>query len=250
MKTNQYEKGRRSRGGHLLAVICIVLGALFLGRNTGLLSPDVFHFIVSWPMALVVWGIYTLFHRHFTIGAILILIGLYLLFPALEWISNDWLRIYWPLGLVALGLLLLLKSGKNSCLRRWHRRGRFAFQRNRSCTEGENEGGYVNSDISFSSVKHIVLDPVFKGATLDVAFGGVNLDLRRTTLVKPETWITVNSSFGGVELYIPDTWVVRIDIDSFLGGCNDHRYSSNEPDPEHLLVIRGALTFSGLEIKS
>lgn len=250
METNQYEKGRRSRGSYLLAMICIVIGILFLGRNIGFISSDVFHFIVSWPMVVVVWGIYTLFHRHFTTGTILILIGLYFLFPALEWISNDWLRTYWPLGLVALGLLLIVKTRKTSFLKSRHRRGHFDSQRNRAFIVGENEEGYVNSDISFSSVKHIVLDPVFKGANLDVSFGGINLDLRRTTLAKPETWITVNSSFGGIELYIPDTWTVRIDIDSFLGGCTDHRYPSNQPDPEHILVIRGDLTFSGLEIKS
>lgn len=250
METTYYEKRHRRGGSYLMAVVCILLGILFLGRNIGFIPPDVFHLVVSWPMILVVWGVYSLFRRHFTGGAFLILIGLYFLFPHLEWISNDWVRTYWPLGLVVLGCILLLKKKDTSVMNEDGRRGRFFSKGNRQLIRGRAEEGYVNSDISFTSVKHIVLDPVFKGARLNLSFGGIHLDLRRTTLSEPETLITIDSSFGGVELYIPDNWKVRLEVDSFLGGCDDHRYLATNLDSEHVLIIRGNLTFSGLEIKS
>lgn len=250
METNHYENRHRSTGGYLVAVICILLGVLFLGRNTGLIPPDVFHLLLSWPMVLIVWGVFTLFRRHFTWGTLLILAGLYFLFPRLEWISNDWLRTYWPLALVVLGCMLLWKKkrtygeGEQSNHDRSFRKGSRPFT-----WEGTQEG-YVDSDISFTSVKYIVLDPVFKGGRLDVSFGGISLDLRRTALSAPETLLTIDSSFSGIELYVPDHWIIRVEVSSFLGGCNDRRYLSEEPDTEHVLILRGDLNFSGIEIKS
>ncbi len=250
METNQYEKQHRPAGSYLIAVICILLGVLFLGRNTELIPYDVFHLLVSWPMIVIVWGVFTLFRRHFTWGTLLILTGLYFLFPRLEWLSNDWLRTYWPLALVALGCILLLKK------RRTYRGveqegGTPSFsQGRRQFISGGTQEGFVTSDIFFTSVKYIVLDPVFKGGRLDATFGGIILDLRRTTLGAPETLLMINGSFSGIELYVPGNWIVRVEVDSFLGGCNDHRYLSEQPDAEHILVIRGDVTFSGIEIKS
>lgn len=244
------EKKHRPTGGYLVAVVCILLGLLFLGRNIGFIPSDVFDLLVSWPMVLIVWGVFTLFRQQYTWGTILILAGLYFLFPSLEWINNDWIRTYWPLALVALGCVLLIKKRHSSDYRGKERRGRFFSEGSRQIIAGGTQEGYVSSDISFTSVKYIVLDRVFRGGRLDANFGGISLDLRRTTLSEPETLITVDCSFSGIELYVPANWTVRLEVDSFLGGCHDKRELSNDPDMEHVLVVRGDLTFSGIEIKS
>lgn len=251
METNTYKKNRQSGKGYIVALILIFFGLLFLGKNLGWIEPAWFALIVSWPTLFIIWGVIAIFRHHPVGGAIAIGIGIYFLFPKLDWVPSGWIHTYWPLGLVALGLMILLKRRDNSyATKHIPHKHRLFSQHSFSSSEQNSEEGFVHSDISFSSVKHIVLDPVFRGANLDISFGGVVLDLRRTTLEAKETVILIDCTFGGVELYVPDHWLIQIELDSFIGGCNDHRGRIPDVDSDHILIIRGDLTLSGIEIKS
>ena len=113
----------------------------------------------------------------------------------------------------------------------------------------ETDNGFVSVDTTFNSVRHIVLDPVFKGADIDVSFGNVTLDLKKTTLEADETIINIDSSFSGVVIYVPKGWLVRLKVGSFLAGCQDMRELTEATDMTHTLYICGDLSFSGLELR-
>ena len=82
-------------------------------------------------------------------------------------------------------------------------------------------------------------------------FGGTILDLRRTKLDKPETFIEVDCTFGGIEIYAPSDWNVQTQIQAIIGGCDDKRYNSVAPvDQEHVLIIQGKVSFGGIELKN
>jgi predicted membrane protein len=92
---------------------------------------------------------------------------------------------------------------------------------------------------------------VFRGARLRNAFGGTVLDLRRSKLEAPQTFIDIDCTFGGVEIYLPSDWNLLTQIDAFIGGCDDKRYNSSvEIDKEHILIVRGKVSFGGIEFKS
>ena len=58
-------------------------------------------------------------------------------------------------------------------------------------------------------------------------------------------------TFGGVEIYLPSDWNLLTQIDAFIGGCDDKRYNSSvEIDKEHILIVRGKVSFGGIEFKS
>ena len=100
-------------------------------------------------------------------------------------------------------------------------------------------------------MRQIVLDPVFKGARLKLTFAGTVLDLRKTTLAAEETYIDVESSFGGLELYLPEHWIVIDKVTPVFAGVEDKRFRPvTESDTTHKLIIRGSIQFSGIEIKS
>lgn len=248
MNTQETDSRRNKKSGLWVAILFIIIGLLFLARNTGLLDSEIFDLIVSWPSLLIFWGIFTIFRRHLVGGAIMIGVGLYFMFPQLNWVTNDWLRIYWPLGFILLGLAIMLGIRSNHGMKdRKHSR--------RHCTRSmeeeryDTEEGFVTIDSSFNGVKHIVLDPVFKGADIDISFGGAVLDLRKTTLVEPKTVIRVDCTFSGLTIYVPKGCIVRLNLDSNLSGCQDLRSETEIIDTEHTLIIRGDLTFSGLEIR-
>ena len=103
MKDYDIDFKEKRTNGYLIATLFIIVGILFLLRNLGMIDPSLFDLLVSWPMLLVVSGIFTIFHRNPVGGMLLVGVGVYFLFPQLNWITNDFLRVYWPLGLILLG---------------------------------------------------------------------------------------------------------------------------------------------------
>ena len=252
MKDYDIDFKEKRTNGYLIATLFIIVGILFLLRNLGMIDPPLFDLLVSWPMLPVVSGIFTIFHRNPVGGKLLVGVGVYFLFPQLNWITNDFLRVYWPLGLILLGLVIMLKR-KDSIRTKKHKRPfnhpPFGHRKPNDEINYETDNGFVSVDTTFNSVRHIVLDPVFKGADIDVSFGNVILDLKKTTLEADETIINIDSSFSGVVIYVPKGWLVRLKVDSFLAGCQDMRDLTETTDMTHTLYICGDLSFSGLELR-
>lgn len=97
---------------------------------------------------------------------------------------------------------------------------------------------------------HVVLDELFRGANIRTYFGGTTIDLRHTHIASGETYIDLNCNWGGIELFIPSDWKVQIECNCFCGGCEDKRWKGAETKQEwSVLVIRGNISFGGIEIK-
>lgn len=95
----------------------------------------------------------------------------------------------------------------------------------------------------------VVLDELFKGAMIRTSFGGTTIDLRHTHIAPGETYIDLDCSWGGVEIYVPSDWTVVFKCNAFFGGCDDKRWQNGNVNKENILVIRGTLSFGGLEVK-
>lgn len=226
----------------------IVIGMIWLGWNLEIIPFYWFRIIASWQMLLVVIGIANLLKRHFIGGGILVGIGGFFMLPLIDVnVDMNWLGNFWPVILVIVGLLILFKRKDRHSFT--HRR----FERTIDCTQEEylSEDGFLKSENTFGAVQQIVLDPVFRGGVLKCAFGSTILDLRRTTLEKPETYIDVECKFGGIEIYLPSGWNVQTQMECVVGGCDDKRYHTTvTTDPDHVLVVRGKVTFGGIEFKN
>lgn len=109
--------------------------------------------------------------------------------------------------------------------------------------------GVLHSENTFSGIRQVVLDEFFKGGTIQNSFGGTIIDLRRTTLPEGETFLDIDCTFGGIEIYVPSDWKVVFRCNTCLGGCQDKRFGGGVIDQNRILVIRGDLTFGGIEIK-
>ncbi|MDR1054380.1 MAG: cell wall-active antibiotics response protein [Prevotellaceae bacterium] len=245
IKNKNNKSYRHKTNGYIVAIIFILIGLLFLGRNLGIVNSYVFNIFISWQMLLIVLGLWSIFRRQYSGGTILLIIGAFFIIPELTASNKDLVHTYWPLIFVLLGVLILFKRNRS---RRYSRI-------NRMCSKNDvpyiSEDGFFRSENTFGAIRHIVLDPVFKGAMIKNTFASTIIDLRRTTLDMPETFINIDCTFGGIEIYVSSNWYVISDINPVFGGCDDKRYQPNENiDYEHKLIIKGSLNFSGIEIKS
>lgn len=223
--------------------IFIATGLLIMFRNLGYVDPSIFSMIVSWPSLLIVLGIWSLIHRHFKSGIIFMSIGGFFLIPHITGAGAGWIQTYWPFVFVIIGVSLIIH---HLLPRRWkHRADHWRVDTNYQLNEG-----YVTSDNSFGNLRHIVLEDVFKGARIQNNFGATMLDLRGTTLEPGATIIDLDSSFGGIEIYVPHNWMVITELDCSMAGVEDKRNCIVGVQPELKLYIRGKISFSGVEIKN
>lgn len=246
MEKKQNSPARGGTGKYLIALLFILSGVLLLARNMGWIDREMFNTIVSWQMLLIVWGVYKISIRRYFVGTILITVGgIFLLSRLGLWAFLPVGALTWPVALIAVGFTFLFRHrGEDD----W----KFRMPGSVSSTTNQynSADGFFHSENRFSGVRQVVLDEVFKGGTIQNSFGGTTIDLRRTTLAEGETFLDIDCTFGGIEIYAPSDWKIDLRCKAFFGGCEDKRFQSTVIDHSRVLVIRGDVLFGGVEIKS
>ena len=232
---------------------------MLLARNLGWIPHEVFNIIVSWQSLLIILGVYTMPRRHYMGGIILVLIGAYFMLGGISWLPASSQALVWPVALIVIGVFFLIKTRKRARWRdaymRHHRQwmngsdGQAHRTTDETRQQCESEDGFLRSNNTFGAVRHVVLVELFKGAYLRTSFGGTTIDLRHTHLASGETYIDLDCNWGGIELYIPSDWKVVVKCNAFVGGCDDKRWQGANVNNECVLVIRGNISFGGVEIK-
>lgn len=245
----------RAKRNLFWAIPLIAVGLVWQLYNMDYISHDVFRIIISWQMILMYIGTVNIIKQQYVGGIITFGVGLLFLMPRFGMLGYDWLTLNWPVALILVGVLMLFKplfrkrnTGSDWRGRHFHRDGQANenSESSYSCDEG-----YVETSNYFGSVKQIVLDPVFRGARISNAFGGTVIDLRHTSLEAPETYIDIDCTFGGVEIYLPSSWYLQMKTVVVMGGCDDKRFIGGMViDKDHALIVKGNVTFGGVEFKS
>lgn len=250
METNLKPKQSPKEQGVIFGILMILAGLLFLSFNFGWIDPALRSVIFSWPMVLIVLSIISFSKRDYAFGFVWLIAGIFFLLPRiadaypdyLGGIDNNFTRVYWPLLLIIVGVVIVFNviTGKN-------RKGKGCCNRSEQYQSTENKKGIIDKSVTFGGSESIFLDPVFNGGNISAVFGGVVLDLRKTTLPEGETYLDIYAVFGGVELYIPDNWLVETRVQTVLGGVEDKRFVS-QTDHSRKLILQGNLTFGGCSI--
>ncbi len=215
-------------------------------------------------------------------GAILIALGLVFLAGNL-WSFDLW-ETLWPLVLIALGLvwivrgplwlgivtivvggifladglgadvdmgtywpLVLIALGVGILLERTNVRGRRA----RSMPDGQeiltDEESTINISAAFSEENRTVTSQSFAGGTVSATFGGAEIDLRQAKLHENGADLQVSATFAGVKLHVPRDWVIHQNGSSVLSGVEDVR--SSHPTEGPVLRLRTSTTLGSVTIE-
>lgn len=228
----------------MIAFVLIIIGVLFLCRNLNIFPASVINYIASWPVVLLACSIYCFTRGRVGGGLTLFLIGgfFYLRVTGLLPYGILNFNTIWPIILVLIGVAILTRN------RRERSKSYDQPQIASHSVSGSNR--QININCSFGTEQQIIVDPVFAGGTIHATIGSVLLDLRHTTLAEGETYLDIYGDFSGVELRVPDNWQIRNEVKTTMGECEIRTKNHYQNiDTDRVLVLRGAITFSGITIK-
>lgn len=110
----------------------------------------------------------------------------------------------------------------------------------------------MNSFYVFGGGERQVNARDFRGAKLFAMFGGYEVDLTRADMAGNDAYIEANAIFGGGEIRVPPTWKVVVEGVGVFGGYDDKtQYVQADPNaPSKTLHIRGVAVFGGIEVRN
>lgn len=243
--------GRRCRGpatqGVILAVVLIAVGVLLFLDNIGLFRfRDIWQF---WPVLPIALGLAKLLDSKGVASqvwaAMWILVGSAFLLDHLGLWHMNWGTV-WPLAIVAFGVTMLVNAlGR-------HQQGPVGPIAGSS--EGATSDNTLREWATFGGVKRRVDTQDFQGGEMVAVFGGIEIDLRRAVIApgNKEVVIDANATFGGIELRVPENWIVIMRGIGVFGGYEDKTIPPRESDRATAprLVIKGYAVFGGVSVQN
>jgi predicted membrane protein len=230
-------ENQRNTGRGIIGIILILIGIVLVGRTFDIFPHRLMRHLFSWEMILIVLGIILVSTRDNKLsGWILLTIGLVFLIPDMLYIPYPVRRLFWPVILIIIGLLIIFRSTGVA----------------KSINAGTAKTDYIDDFAILGGGDRIVTSENFKGGKVTALFGGSKIDLTKAKLAPGQNVIDVFCMFGGSTLIVPENWNIKVEVVSILGGFSDKRTVRTETtmDVGKEIVIRGVVMFGGGEIKN
>jgi len=235
------------RHGIVLAFLMIGAGVVLFLDNIGLFHfHDIWRY---WPVALIAIGVSKLFETRGTGGVVWaatwMVVGTAFLLDNLGIWHASW-NMIWPLGLIAIGVLMLVNA-----LERRRSPEDPACVKTYSDTSSDN---MLRAWATFSGLKRRLDTQNFQGGEMLAVFGGIEVDLRRANIAPTdkEVVIDANATFGGIDIKVPDTWLVVTRGQGVFGGYEDKTIPPKQQEgvAPPKLIITGFAVFGGISIEN
>lgn len=220
-------------GRFVLGLLVVAVGVLFTLDNLNVVQAE--RYLHFWPVALILLGLAHLMPSadagRRVWGVIWIFAGTWLILENLGIVDVS-LWAFWPLLLVLLGATMIWRAMAPRVDR----------------VSAADSDGTVNATAVMSGVVRASASPDFRGGDLTAVMGGCEIDLRQATITGAEAVIDVFAMWGGIELRVPDSWVVVNQVVPILGGVDQKARASNPDGPR--LIVRGTVVMGGLDISN
>ncbi len=249
--------GKRDRNGRRwVGLFLLIVGALFLARESGVIFPRWFF---TWPMILIGFGIFSGIRHGFRgFGWLLpILIGgIFLIDKASPELN---IKPYlMPAILITIGLFFLFRPKQHH----WNNDGQGGSFREGDTPPPDapadplswqqptsDRADVIDAIAVFGGLKKNVLSKNFKGGDITTFMGGAEINLLQADC-SGKVLIDCFNMFGGTKLIVPADWEVQSGITAIFGGVEDKRPPASQTDPNKIIYIDGTCVFGGVEIKS
>lgn len=243
--TPEQEPGKRNTGRILAGLVVIGVGTVLLSDRLGYYIPQ---WVFTWKMLLIVIGLFIGAKHSFKGGKWLIpiAVGAFFLISELPAIDLPTAKIFWPVIIIIIGIMMIVKPKKN-------RREHWGNWRNDYYTDAQNSSEDIIETVTiFGSLKKNVISKQFKGGESVCVFGGTELNMMQAD-INGRIVLEIVQVFGGTKIVVPSNWQVQSEeMVSIFGGLEDKRPLSNTTptDNSKVLVLRGTCLFGGINLKS
>lgn len=238
---------RRKRNNALAGLLLLVAGTVLLIRQVE--ADLVPRWLFTWPMILIIVGIFVGIQTKFRDFGWLILVGIGAFFLADHVFPDyDAGRFIIPIVVCGVGLILLLSPGKK------RHRDKKDDEKSLYYKDADEEPGTAKPDAIevvsiFGNVKKVVYSKDFKGGEVVSVFGGAEVNLSQADFKGPII-LEIVQVFGATKLIVPPHWVIRSEAVAIFGGIEDKRPPQSITSADKVLIIQGTALFAGIEIKS
>jgi predicted membrane protein len=111
-------------------------------------------------------------------------------------------------------------------------------------------GGTVSEWAIFGGGKRRIQTQDFRGGQANAMFGGFELDLRDAQIAGDSAAIDVFCFCGGGEIRVPESWNVSLKAVAIFGGQDDKTRPPSPGAPHKELLVTGFILFGGLGVKN
>lgn len=215
-------------------VTIAAFGGILLLKNLEIINFDSWNVFwgTVWAVGLILAGLMTIFSsRRASLrvwGLLLMTIGVSIGLGAYGVINISVWKIFWPVMLIAIGLIVSVGSGGHK----------------RSKKSVADDSGNEKIAIFYGEESRVKGD--YTGGSATAIFGGVELDLRRAN-IKDGAVIDIFTFCGGVSISLPDDVIVKNEVRGVLGGSEDKTVSKSSA--KKTIILRGECILGGLEVK-
>lgn len=254
MRNNKWTNNETGR--IVAGLILVAVGGVLLLRKMGFYFPG---WLVSWPMVLILVGIYLGVKHNFRNNAWIIMIAIGGFFLLNQVIPGWGLKPYfWPIAIILAGVFFIFRPKEGFMNHeKWNAdlpvedidpNNPSAPTSSYSIIEDTD---YIKLDSVFSGVNRRVLSKNFRGGHLSSVFGGAEVDFSQAEITSPVV-LKMEVVFGGIKLIVPSHWAIQNELDGVFHGVEDKRRIAVMPDlnPTKVLVLKGSVVFGGVEIKN
>ena len=230
--------GRRFFFGFIL----LVIGLVMILERAGILSWEIYDFLLSWKMLLVAIGAFVFFSGNRGAGIIVMGIGAFFMIPDIFDDYDQIKRFFWPAILLLVGLTFMM--GNRS------RRLRKQIKFSGGTTQVSND--FFDEFVVFGARDINMASPNLLGGRSTVVFGGSEIDLRQCNISSQGCTIELTTMFGGNGMKVPNDWTVLNRVTTIFGGFSDLRIKdpSYMPNPSKTIVLTGVCIFGATEVRN
>jgi len=206
----------------IIGIFFVIHGLLLTADNLGAL--DAWRYLRYWPAVVLLTGLYKFWQPGRQLaGAILTLIGAALLAS-----NAGLLRLtlfdFWPLLLIVGGVVIVARATGMELA----------------------ASGDSRQTMAVFGTRKVELTQ-FSGARAVAFMGGLQLDLTDATMTQSPAVIEAYAMWGGIEIYVPETWEVLGEVFPFMGGFEIK--ATTVGTPQRRLIVRGTAFMGGIEVK-
>lgn len=226
-----------SRARLWLGLLLVGLGGLFALASYGIV--DLHPLGELWPLFLVFFGLRITLRsggRHAG-GLVLLLLGAWFLLRNFGLLPVD-PRLFPASILVLVGLGFALSSLAP--------RRRSIDRRSAPSTAA---GALVHATAVLGAVTQGSSAADFRGGSAAAFLGSCEIDLRQASIAGgAEAVLEANAFWGGVRIFVPESWAVAVEGSSLLGGFHD--FTRPPAAASQRLVVTGLALMGGVEVRN